>query len=100
MSGEGQTPTEGALGAFTERLGEFRGSLTRDEQQVLDTILARACAVQPDVAGFQYRRPYVQLQYDASYQLPAGYLWTLYEQVVAGAKREAETPSRERSQES
>jgi hypothetical protein len=95
MSGDGQAPTERALSAFTEKLGEFRGTLPRDEQQVLDTIMATACAIKPDVTGFQHRRPYVELQYDSDYRLPSVYLWNLYEQVVVGDAREAGTPSRE-----
>jgi hypothetical protein len=100
MSGDGHTPTERSLSAFTEKLGEFRGTLPRDEQQVLDTIMATACAAQSDVTGFQHRRPYIELQYDPGYQLPAVYLWSLYEKVVARDVREAETPNRERSERS
>ncbi len=100
MPGEGHAPTERALSAFTERLGEFRGTLPRDQQQVLDTIMATACDVQPDVTGFQHRREYVELQYDSSYQIPSVYLWSLYEQVVAGDAPEDAKPTRAQSEES
>ena len=100
MSGHGKAPTERTLNAFTEKLGAFRGTLPRDEQQLLDAIMATACGVQSEVTAYQHRRPYIELQYDPGYQLPSVYLWSLYEKVAARDVREAGTPNREPSERS
>jgi hypothetical protein len=52
MSQEPSTTGPGELEAFAERLREFRGTLPRQQQLYLDTVVLTACGARGEVRGY------------------------------------------------
>jgi hypothetical protein len=51
MSQATQNPTQDEVQAFMHKLGEYRHSLSSNEQEILDSLVAAACSDESEVTG-------------------------------------------------